>query len=55
MRKISWMQKSIFYFLFCYMWSYNSDRNTFLRNTINDYAKVVNQSFKQKGAYIKNK
>ena len=25
------------------------------RNTINDYAKVVNQSFKQKGAYIKNK
>ena len=35
--------------------TYNSDRNTFLRNTINDYAKVVNQSFEQKGAYIKNK
>ena len=33
--------------------SYSSERNTFLRNAINDYAKVVRQSYKQKGAYIK--
>ena len=28
--------------------TYSSERNTFLRNAINDYAKVVRQSYKQK-------
>ena len=33
--------------------SYSSERNAFFKDVFNDYSKVISQSYKQKGSYIK--
>ena len=35
--------------------SYNKERNSFLRDALSDYSKAIKATFKQKGAYIKQK
>ena len=35
--------------------SYNKERNNFLRDALSDYSKAIKATFKQKGAYIKQK